>query len=318
MNWMNWKRSRFHIGLRTVKTVAAVVISMMIVDLYGATTSKLIFAMLGAMAAVQPTFRDSLESCLTQIVGVVLGALAGVLLLYLPVSHLVATGIGIVLVITLYNALRIRFSPSLPCFIVVMLCTTPDIQPLTYAFGRIWDSAIGLGIGMLINTLVFPYDNSRQIRQAMESLDRELIRFLEDIFDGDDILPDVASLQRKVDDIARLLTIFENQKLLLHLRRQKKELETYRLCQRKAKLLVARLEVLSCVERPGRLSDDNRRRLIALGASIRDSRAMDSVLELDVVTNYHITQILKLRRELLASLDMIQSTQIKFVRRKKQ
>ena len=64
---------RPHIGLRTAKTAVAVILSMFIVDLYGATSSKLIFATLGAMAAVQPTFKASLESCLTQIVGVLFG-----------------------------------------------------------------------------------------------------------------------------------------------------------------------------------------------------------------------------------------------------
>ena len=72
-----------HIGLRTLKTAAAVILSIIIVDYYGATSSKVILAMLGAMAAVQPTFTESLESCLTQIVGVLLGALAGLLLLAL-------------------------------------------------------------------------------------------------------------------------------------------------------------------------------------------------------------------------------------------
>ena len=51
-----------------------------------------VFAMLGAMAAVQPTFKESLEACISQIVGVIFGALAGVLLLRLPVHPLVATG----------------------------------------------------------------------------------------------------------------------------------------------------------------------------------------------------------------------------------
>jgi uncharacterized membrane protein YgaE (UPF0421/DUF939 family) len=188
------KPAKIHIGLRTVKTAAAVVLAMIIVESYGATSSKLIFAMLGAMAAVQPTFKESLESCLTQIVGVLFGAVMGILLLALPVHPLVATGIGIILVITLYNALRIRFSPSLPCFILVMLCTSPDIQPLEYAVGRIWDSAIGLAVGMIVNTLIFPYDNSRQIRGIVESLDREVIAFLEDMFDGDDVLPDGAQM----------------------------------------------------------------------------------------------------------------------------
>ncbi len=290
------------IGLRTVKTAAAVIISMVVVDLYGATTSKLIFAMLGAMAAVQPTFKDSLESALTQIVGVLFGAVAGILLLLLPFPPLVITGIGIIAVITLYNLLHIRFSPSLPCFIVVMLCTEPGIAPMEYALGRIWDTAIGLGIGMLINTLVFPYDNSRQIRSTVESLDRELLRFLEDMFDGDEKLPNAAEMGKRVETMRSQLRIFSNQKLLLNLRRQKQQLETFRLCEGKARELVARMEILSASGRPGRLNAESRRRLEAAGAVIRDMRPLDAVTERDVVTNWHIAQILRLRRKLLEAL----------------
>ena len=45
------KMVRLRIGLRTVKTAAAVIISMLLVDRLGTSASKLIFAMLGAMAA---------------------------------------------------------------------------------------------------------------------------------------------------------------------------------------------------------------------------------------------------------------------------
>ena len=71
--------AKVHIGLRTIKTTVAIVISMVIVDYLGASASKLIFAMLGAMAAVQPTFKDSLDSCYAQIVGVLFGAAASTL-----------------------------------------------------------------------------------------------------------------------------------------------------------------------------------------------------------------------------------------------
>ena len=296
------KLPRLHIGLRTLKTVAAVIIYMVLVELYGTTSSKLIFAMLGAMSAMEPTFTDSLLACITQIVGVFFGAVAGIALRALPIPPLVATGIGIILVITIYNGLRIRFSPSLPCFIVVMLCTGPDIAPMEYALGRIWDSAIGLAIGLLINTLVFPYDNSRQIRATVESLDRELIRFLEDMFDGDENLPGPAEMTARIDTMSAQLTIFSNQRLFLRLRRQKDQLEHFRLCQKKARELLARMEVLSSMERPGRLSEESRRRLEACGAQIRDTRSLDAVTERDVVTNYHIAQILRLRRELLDAL----------------
>ena len=295
-------RSRFHIGLRTAKTAAAIIISMLIVESLGTTTSKLIFAMLGAMTAVQPTFKASLEACIAQIVGVLFGAVASVLLLLLPLHPLVSTGIGIILVISLYNAFGIRFSPSLSCFIVVMMCNTPDIQPMSYAFGRLWDTAIGLGIGMLINTLVFPYDNSRRIRQTVESLDKELLSFLEDLFDGDDILPDENKMTATINDMNRQLTLFSDQKLILNLRRQEHDLEIFRECEGKAKELLSRMLVLSRVERPGILTAENKAQLIACGAEIRDERCTDDPSELDIVTNYHIRQILRLRQDLLDAL----------------
>lgn len=300
---MRKKHTRLPIGLRTIKTAVAVIIAMVIVDFFGTTPSKLIFAMLGAMAAVQPTFQESVESCLTQIVGVLFGALAGILLLALPLSPLAATGIGIVLVITLYNALRIRFSPSLPCFIVVMLCTSSDIEPVSYAIGRIWDSAIGLSIGMLINTLVFPYDNSRKICSTVKSLDRELIHFLEDMFDGDDILPDSDKMTRMIDDMDRQLAIFSKQRLFHRLRKQRQELQAFRTCEWKARQLVAHMEVLCHMDQPGRLNAENRTRLERCNALIQDERTSLEDDTYDTVTNYHVAKILTLRQDLLQALE---------------
>lgn len=297
------KRKRVHIGLRTIKTAVAIIAAMLIVDQLGATGDKLIFAMLGAMSAVAPTFRESLDASVSQIVGVIFGALVALALKCLPITPLVAIGIGVVLIITVYNMLHFRESPSLPCFILVLICISDSIEPLTYAAGRIWDTTIGLSVGMLINVLVFPYDNSRKIKSTIESLDKDLIVFLEDMFDGDTRLPDTNHLSSKLEDIERQMTIFENQLFLIHPKRQRQKLEQFRYCDRKAKELVARLQILSSIERPGRLNEESRHRLAASGARIRDERPLDSVMELDVVTNYHIKQILQIRRELLNTLE---------------
>ena len=300
---MKLQSVKFHIGLRTFKTAVAVVISMLIVEALGATASKLIFAMVGAMAALQPTFKESVESSLSQIIGVVFGAIVGVILLLLQLPPLVITAIGIILVITLYNTLHIRFSPSLPCFIVVMLATTPDITPISYAAGRIWDTTIGLAVGMLINMLVFPYDNSRQIRETAESLDKELIAFLEDMFDGDEKLPNSTEMQNTIDRLAQQLKIFSNQRLLTRMRKQKQELEKYTACQNKARALVAQMEVLCAMEKLGRLNEESKQMLTQCGANICASVASATETDVDIVTNYHVRQILTLRSELLAVLD---------------
>lgn len=294
---------RFPIGLRTAKTAVAVVLSMLVVDFFGTSSSKLIFAMLGALAAVQPTFTESLESCLTQIVGVFLGALAGGLLIITGLPPIIAAGIGIIFVISLYNSFRIRYSAGLACIIVVSICLDAEIKPFTYAFTRIWDTAIGLAIGMAINAFVFPYDNSRRIRSLIVSLDQDVLRFLEEIFDGDEVLPDPDSLSKKLRDTEEQLAIFSNQKLLLHLRRQKEDLERYRVCEEKARELTARLEILSLAGKPGRLNDENRSRLKHAGAKIRDTRPLKNPQERDIVTNYHVRQILQLRQEILDILE---------------
>ena len=192
------KRRRIRVGLRTVKTAVAIIIAMVLVEPYGATSSRLILAMLGAMAAVQPTFKESLEACVTQTVGVLFGAAAGVLLAALPMGPLTSVLLGIIFVISVYNLLPDAFSPSLPCFILVMICTDAEMAPIPYALGRIWDTAIGLGVGMLINSLVFPYDNSRQIRETADGLDRDLLLFLEDMFDGNSSLPDTDAMNKRI------------------------------------------------------------------------------------------------------------------------
>ena len=291
------------VGLRTIKTAAAIIIALAIVSRYGASSAKLIFAMLGAMSAVQPTFRASLDACLTQIVGVSFGAVMGLLLRELPISYLTAIGIAVIIIITVYNSLHVTLSPSLPSFILVMVCTTADLSPLSYALGRIWDTAIGLGVGILVDVLVFPYDNSRKIQGALEGLDRDVLRFLEEIFDGDDVLPDGEALAGKLSAMEKQLAIFSKQKLFFHLGRQKRELARFRSCDRMAKELVCHMEALCLLERPGRLTEENRRRLDAAGAEIRDGRPLDSVMELDVVTNYHVGQLLTLRQELLQELE---------------
>ena len=302
MRKWKYKSIKFRIGMRTAKSAVAVMLAMAAVYFYGITTSRIIFAVLGALDAMQPTIKASLRSCLTQVTGVISGAVFGLILNSMGLHPLITTGIGIVLVISIYNALSIQLSPTLPCLIVVTICTTPDIVPFIYASGRIWDTLIGFAVGITINALIFPYDNRKQIRYTLETLDRELLRFLEELFDGDDIMPDARLMTEKVNIMASQLSIFSNQKLLMQAKRQQEDLRHFEICERKARELLARIEILSHMETPGQLTPENRQALIACGAVIKDERTLTEPAERDIVVNYHIKQVLRLRRELTEEL----------------
>ena len=63
------------------------------------------------------------------------------------------------------------------------------------------------------------------------------------------------------------------------------------------------MTVLSQMGIPGRLNDENRARLAECGADIKDQRPLEDPTERDIVTNYHVSQILTIRRELLNVLE---------------
>lgn len=299
---MSKKYTKFRIGPRTLKTAFAVTLSIIAVSFYGSSTSNLIFATIGALSAMGATFKESILSCVSQIAGVVFGVIAGVLLLSMHMPALLASGIGIIIVITFYNILHLRFSPSLACIVVVTICHMSDITPFVYAIERIWDTAIGLLVGMAINLLIFPYDNSKQIRNTIHRLDKELILYLEDMFDGDENLPNVNKMLTSMDEIEHGLRIFSDQKLLFHLKKQKNDLSSFLDCEEKARQLVVHLEILSSLSFPGVLNPYNKERLERNGAKIKDQRIPAEPTELDIVTNYHVSQVLVLRRELLNAL----------------
>ena len=296
------KWSKFRVGPRTLKTALAVTLSIIVVYFYGSNTSNLIFATIGALSAMGATFKESLESCFSQIAGVIFGVIAGVLLLSLHLPSLLASGIGIIVVITFYNLLHLKISPSLACIVVVTICNLTDTTPFIYATERIWDTAIGLTIGMLINLFIFPYNNSNQIRNTIHRLDKELILYLEEMFDGDENLPNVNRMVTSFDEIERGLKIFSDQKLLYRRKAQKNDLSSFLDCEEKARQLVMHLELLSELSFPGVLNPYNRERLERNGAKITDPRVLSDPTELDIVTNFHVSQVLNLRRELINAL----------------
>lgn len=139
----------------------------------------------------------------------------------------------------------------------------------------------------------------------MESLEHEVVLFLEDMFDGDQHLPDVKEMSLQIEKLDSQLIIFSKQKLLMKLRRQQKELELFRECERKAKLLVAHMEVLCHQDHIGKLNVKNHEELSDCGADISNQHPLEQHRDHEIVTNYHVTQILHLRQELLDVLNSI-------------
>ncbi len=254
---------------------------------------------------MENTFKQSLEACMAQIVGMIFGAIVAAGLSFVPIHSLLTVGIGVVLIIVIYNIFGMDYSPNLACLVVVMSCMNAEVLPFDYALARLWDTAIGLVVGMIINMLVLPYDNSLRIRQAIEYLEKEVILFLEDMFDGDKEYPDTEKMRETIDDMASQLGIYSKQWLPFSVKRNKEKLEIFLKCESKERELMAQMEVLSQMENPGRLDPEIRIRLEESGAEIRDRRRIIRYEEEDIITNYHVGKILDLRDELFEMITIL-------------
>jgi hypothetical protein len=147
-----------------------------------------------------------------------------------------------------------------------------------------------------------PYDNSLKLRNSISYLDKEVISFLEDMFDGDNKVPNTEHMTATIDSMAQELGIYSDQWIPFH---TKKNLDKFISCEGKARQLLAHMEVLSRMQNVGVLSEDNKNLLAIAGAGIKDSRTLIHMHEADVIANYHVRQILVLRQELIDILSSI-------------
>jgi len=294
------------VGMRTVKTALAVSLSLLVIEHLGTSSAKIIFAVIGAMAAMDNSLKASLRNCAAQIGGVIIGMVLAIIMRQFPIPGAAAVGIGIIITMAIFQLLHWHQSPVLACIILVTICTNDSIVAHTYCLERIWDTAIGLGIGLAVNMLVVPYDNSKKMRRLVASLDKDLICFLEDMFDGDELLPDTEDMAGVNDQLEIQLAIFAEQRLFRR-RRQKTLLRGLQHCRELARDLLVEMRALRNMGKTGRLTEQNRHRLSLLGANVPKLKQKGDFSTEETVINYHVSRILDLREELKRELEKIRS-----------
>lgn len=295
------RKFHFPVGMRTFKTALAVTLSIIAAEQLGTSGSRLIYAAIGAMAAMENTFVSSVKGCAAQLFGVVIGTLLAMLLRLLPFPAEVCVCIGVVLIISLLSLFHLHQSPVLACLILVTICTDDSISAFGFALSRIWDTTIGLVIGFAVNMLILPYDNSRKIQRLVEKLDSEFIGFLEEMYDGDAIFPDAERLCRRGDELEMQLAIFADQRLF-NRKRQRTLLRQLQECQDIARELLVEVRCLRSMEAAGRLTEANRRRLRLLGANLPKLPGRGEFSAKETVLNFHISRALDLRDDLMTRL----------------
>lgn len=151
--------ARIHIGLRTIKTVLTVFICAM----FGFWRGQMaFFSMTAGVLCMQNTAGKTLETAFNQLLGTIIGALFGLLVLYLeqlttmrnlmPVYYLLCS-LMLIPIILVTLVIKKPSISALACvvFLGIAVYQLDNSAPWMYALNRTLDSFIGIVAALIIN-----------------------------------------------------------------------------------------------------------------------------------------------------------------------
>ena len=155
---------RFHVGMRNVKTAIAATLCAL---LYAFFERNPTFACIGAIFGMGSDFKDSKRSGGNRLFGTIIGGLIGMVLFYIyiqfypePTSNfrimlfeLLFVGIIILVLVCQILVIPGAIQPA-GVVLCIILFNTPVEAYITYPLNRIFDTAIGVIIGIAVNMLI--------------------------------------------------------------------------------------------------------------------------------------------------------------------
>ena len=158
------KHFRFHVGMRNVKTAIAATLCAF---LYAFFDRNPTFACIGAIFGMGSDFKDSKRSGGNRLFGTIIGGLIGMGLFYIyiqfypePTSEfrfmlfqLLFIGILLMVLVCQFFVIPGAIQPA-GVVLCIILFNTPVDAYISYPLNRIFDTAIGVIIGILVNMLI--------------------------------------------------------------------------------------------------------------------------------------------------------------------
>ncbi len=158
------KAFRFHVGMRNIKTALAATLCAL---LYAFFDRNPTFACIGAIFGMGSDFKDSKRSGGNRLFGTIIGGLIGMALFYIyiqfypePTSNfrimlfeLLFVGIIILVLVCQKLVIPGAIQPA-GVVLCIILFNTPVESYISYPLNRIFDTAIGVIIGIAVNMLI--------------------------------------------------------------------------------------------------------------------------------------------------------------------
>lgn len=286
------KHLHIPLGLRIVKTALAVTLSVLLVRLFVDNSLTAFYAAFGAAIAMETTFTRSLRQALTQLVGVLAGTLFGYVsvLLFPTITPAWIAGLGVMILLVLSQIFKLSFSASLSCIIFLSACLTPTDNILRDSLFRLRDTSVGIGVALVINALIRPYNNKKRILSVLAQLRSLMPPLLQQII-VKECVPDLSDLVPLLRRLDREMELYHSQRFFHRTHDDEALLAG---CKQLVERMVEELEAICGMDTPGDLAMENAARMQELGMDLPEAgiSGRKCTRHDTIVMNYHLDKLL--------------------------
>lgn len=172
------------IGMRIFKTMVAVLICLGL-SLFRGEHSIPFYSAIATILCMQPYVGNSVKVALNRVVGTVIGAVYGCLVLLIEINlltidtemmHYLLVSVAVVPVIYTTLLFHQKSASYIACvaFLSVTITETVEISPFLFAFERVVDTLLGILVALVVNAVRLPRKKNKDIL-FISALDETLV-----------------------------------------------------------------------------------------------------------------------------------------------
>ena len=173
---------RIHVGLRTVKTIIVVFLSLCLAYVRQGFANPLYIAIAGILC-IQPTMESSRKAGTNRLIGTLVGGFWGIAVflvnLYaLPDAHIILkyAFISVALIPMIYTDILLKrasvVSTSAVVYLIITVSSVGSMTNLQFVYNRMLDTFMGFAIAMAVNWVKLP--SEAEIEKKKEAMEQRM------------------------------------------------------------------------------------------------------------------------------------------------
>ena len=177
-NFSNMDMPRFHVGMRTVKTIVVVFLSLCLAYIRQGLANPLYIA-IAAILCIQPTMSSSKKAGTDRLIATVIGGFWGIIVFvsnnyFFPQFHPIFKYaiISVCLIPLIYTNIHIKrpsnVSTSAVVYLIITVSSSGAMSNVQYLLNRLLDTFMGFLIAIAVNWIKLPSEAEMEARKAAE------------------------------------------------------------------------------------------------------------------------------------------------------